>query len=382
MKVCMISGTYPPLHCGIGDHAASLAQHLVGLGAEVDVLTCRSNPAPRHTANRVRETVNVFPILSQTPALDAVKIAVHVAEQHCDIIHLQFPSWAYRRSLSISLLPPLLRPITRVPLVATLHEVVRSHPINRLRLVPIAYAASAVIGTTEEDCAWLARALPAMKHRVTHVPIGPSIEPTDSPPQDRSYHRRRLGIKPDDIAICHFGFLLRNKMVEDLLAAVRNVAESGVPVRLVFMSGFEHTEGSYGAFIRGRIRELGIEPIVTETGYLPPAEASGCFLACDLAAMLFRDGASFRRSSILAAMTHGLPMVSCRSGAVPAGIVDGENIILSPVGDVAALSANLLKLCKDPALRLMLAQGSLKTARQFSATAIARRTIDLYHTLL
>jgi len=378
----MICGSYPPAKCGIGDHAARLAEHLAQNGVAVDVLTCHGTPVTGERCGRTpSEPVNLFPLLSSAPALDAAKIALHVAEHRCNLVHLQFPTWAYRRSVSISLLPPLLRLITRVPCVATFHEVVRSHPVNRIRLTPIAYASSAVIGTTDEDCRWLREHLHLHRRRVVHIPIGPCMEPPGDELSDHAQCRRHLGLTDDEVAICYFGFILRNKMLEDLLAAVRNVIESGTPVRLVLMTGFDRTEGSYGARIRAQVARMGLTDRVIQTGYVSPAEASRCFRACDFATLLFRDGASFRRSSLLTAMAYGLPVLSYGRGEPPVGISDGENILLSPMGNVPALTDNMLRISHDPDLRMRLSHGALETARRFSWPSIARQTIELYHTL-
>jgi len=180
----------------------------------------------------------------------------------------------------------------------------------------------------------------------------------------------------------YFGFALKNKMLEDLLAAVRGVAETGTRIRLVFMTGFDRTEGAYGATIRKLMDAAPLRRLVIETGFLEPREASRCLWACDFAALLFRDGASFRRSSILAAMAHGLPVVSCSSGPVPSGLSNGINILLGPAGDTEALAKQMLRLCREPDLRQEMAAASLRTARQFAWPAIAARTIELYRTLL
>jgi hypothetical protein len=78
--------------------------------------------------------VRIFPILRATPALDALKIASHARARACDVVHVQYPTWPFRRSLTISFLPALLRPLYRGPVVVTFHEVARCHPINRLRM--------------------------------------------------------------------------------------------------------------------------------------------------------------------------------------------------------------------------------------------------------
>ena len=369
----MISGAYPEMKCGIGDYTARLAEHLARRGVEIDVLTC-DDPAVNCTS---RDGVRVFPALCRAAAANALRIRRHVRRRECGLIHLQYPTWPFRRSLSIALLPAALRAEGLGPLVLTLHEVARCHPLNRLRLIPAAYAATAVVATTEEDRRWLGARLPGISRRTEQIPIGPNIEPHSDPRFDRLAYRRRLGIADDEVAVCHFGFALKNKRIEDLLAALRMIA-CRAKVKLLLMTGFEHTESGYADAIRKLIRHLRLERFIIETGFLPPDEASHCLAASDFAALLFRDGASFRRGSMLAAMAHGLPVISCRAGRPASGLRDGENILLCDGGDVDALASMMLRLCREPDLRRRLAGGSIYTARRFAWAGIAERTAALY----
>ncbi len=383
MKVCMISGAYPAMRCGIGDYAGRLAAELAGRGVAVDVLA-RRNPLVEPGSH---PQVRVFPVLSAVPGLDAPLIARHARKQNCNIIHIQYPTWPFRRSLTISLLPALLRMLGAGPVAVTFHEVARCHPINRLRLVPIACTSAAITATTVEDCGWLCRRLPWVARRVVHIPIGTHVEPRDEAASgrsgyDRDAYRRKLGIRSSETAMCYFGFVLRNKLIEDMLAAFRKVIDSGEKVRLVFMSGIERTEGSYGADVLKLIDALRLAGHVTHTGFLSLHEVWRCLSACDFASLLFRDGVSFRRSSVLAAMANGLPVVSCRSGPVPEGLAQGENVLLSDVGDIEGLSENMLKLCRDTQLRRKLRRGSLETAGKFSWRSIVGQTIRMYRRLL
>lgn len=378
MKVCMISGSYPAMPCGVGDYTAHLAGELARAGVGVDVLAC-SHPQVEPRRNG---SVDVFPVLGVIPALDARRISTHARERGCDLIHIQYPTWAFRRSLSIPLLPGLLRLMQRRPVVVTMHEVSHCHPLNRLRLIPIAYSASAVTATTEEDSRWLATRLPGLGKRIAHIPIGAFIEPSLRPDYDRIRQRRELGITDDEIAVCHFGFVLRNKLLEHLLPAARAAIDSGARIRLVFMSGFERTEGEYGAQIRQMIRELGLSQHVSETGYVQPGDVSRFISACDIAVLLFRDGASFRRSSMLTVMAHGLPVISYRGATPPAGLRDADNIVLVETDDIAGIADRMLKLCNDAHLRRRIGEAGRKTADAFSWPSIARRTAELYQRLL
>ena len=379
MKICMISGAYPAMKCGIGDYTARLVAQLAEHGLEVDVLTCRDP----YVAAGTHPAVRVFPELSAVPVLDARAIARHCKAHRCEVIHIQYPTWPFRRSLSISFLPAALRLSGAGPVVTTFHEVASCHPVNRLRLIPMVYTSAASTATTHEDCRWLTGRLPGIRNRVARIPIGANIEPADGTPGGVcDEYRKKLGIAAGETAMCYFGFPLRNKLIEDLLSAFRRALDAGARLRLVFMTGLERTEGSYAVEILKLIETLRLSRHVIDTGFLPPAEVSRCFAACDFAALLFRDGASFRRGSILAAMAHGLPVLSCRSGAPAEGLEHGENILLPEAGDVPGLAQNMVELCNDPALRRRLHRASLATAEQFAWPLIAERTVALYRRIL
>ncbi|NQT20052.1 MAG: glycosyltransferase family 4 protein [Planctomycetes bacterium] len=383
MKVCMISGAFPEMRCGIGDYAARLVMQLAEHGVHVDVLARRD----QRVAAGTHPAVRVFPKLSSIPALDARAIARHFRAHQCDVIHIQYPTWPFRRSLSISFLPAALGLLGAGPVLTTIHEVARCHPINRLRLIPMVYTSAASSATTYEDCRWLTDRLPGIGGRVFHIPIGANIEPRNDAGASgaagaRDEYRRRLGIAKAETAMCYFGFALRNKLIDDLLAAFRSALDAGARMRLVFMTGLEKSEGSYPAEILQLIETLRLGDHIVHTGFLPPDEVTRCFAACDFAALLFRDGASFRRGSILAAMAHGLPVLSCRSGAPPKGLEHGENILLPEAGDVPGLAQNMVELCNDPILRRRLHRASLATAEQFAWPLIAERTVALYRRIL
>ncbi|MCX6023909.1 MAG: hypothetical protein NTZ05_19705, partial [Chloroflexi bacterium] len=58
------------------------------------------------------------------------------------------------------------------------------------------------------------------------------------------------------------------------------------------------------------IRQLRLGGNTTWTGHLPLPEVSAHLLAADAAVLPFTDGASFRRTSLLAMLAHGLPLVT------------------------------------------------------------------------
>ena len=75
--------------------------------------------------------------------------------------------------------------------------------------------------------------------------------------------------------------------------------------------------------------------------------------------------------SLLQASSAGVPIVASRAGGIPEAVRDGENGLLVPPGDVAALGAAVDALLADPELRRALgAGGQALMAREFSIDAM------------
>ena len=109
--------------------------------------------------------------------------------------------------------------------------------------------------------------------------------------------------------------------------------------------------------------------------------------------MPFADGASFRRGSLLAVMAHGLPVVSTqprqpesrpRAGSRALTFRDwpqlqhGENALLAPLDDPAALAAAMAQVLSDDALRARLAAGARASAAWFDWDRIAADYLALF----
>jgi glycosyltransferase involved in cell wall biosynthesis len=125
------------------------------------------------------------------------------------------------------------------------------------------------------------------------------------------------------------------------------------------------------------------------TGFLPRAEVSAAFLAADLAVLPYRDGASFRRGSLMAVLAHGLPVVTTHPRRVPAPpgadvprLEDGVNARLVPPDDPQALADAVAELIADAALRRRLGEGACELARAFTWDRIAAQTRAVYEQLL
>lgn len=87
--------------------------------------------------------------------------------------------------------------------------------------------------------------------------------------------------------------------------------------------------------------------------------------------------------AVIEALAAGLPVVATRVGGVPEVVCHGENGLLVPPADAAALQDALLRVLElDDATRLRWQQHARQTAQGFTAEAMAERTLGVYRSAL
>ncbi|MCU0635700.1 MAG: glycosyltransferase family 4 protein [Gemmatimonadaceae bacterium] len=99
---------------------------------------------------------------------------------------------------------------------------------------------------------------------------------------------------------------------------------------------------------------------VTFTGAVPPAAMGAHYDAADL--YLNAPLIDNMPNSVIEAFAAGLPVVTSDAGGIPWIVRDGENGVLVPAGDAAALAAGALSLLADPARALALADAARREA--------------------
>ncbi len=86
--------------------------------------------------------------------------------------------------------------------------------------------------------------------------------------------------------------------------------------------------------------------------------------------------------SLLQAASAGVPIVASRAGGIPEAVRDGENGLLVPPGDPAALGSALAALLADPERRRRLgAGGRALMQREFSIDAMVEGNLAVYREL-
>lgn len=395
MKITLLTGEYPPQPGGVGDYTRRLG---LALGGEhqVEVLTIQGGqlivytlPGDDQKCHLPDEQIVISArrALTWSPRCWAAVLAA-LAERRPDWVHIQYQTGAYGMQVGVNLLPWRLRRLPQRPRVAvTFHDLLEPYlfpkagPLRRWVNLRLARDADAVVTTNAADTAALARA----GLRPTAIPIGSNIPVAPPEGYGRAAWRAAHGVDPETLLVAYFGLVSPSKGVDLLVAALAGLPPE-IPWRLLLIGG-EATapqDVRYAAEVRAQIGRLGLADRVTITGQLAPAQVSAHLLAADLAALPFRDGASFRRGSLLAALAHGCPVVTTTpaDAAAAAQLRHDSEALLVPVGSAQALGRSIERLARDPGLRSTIGAHGRALAAQFGWPAIAATHTRLYRSLL
>jgi glycosyltransferase involved in cell wall biosynthesis len=373
---------------GVGDYTRELSRALVHLGHSVRVLTSAAARDP--AASRAEDE----------PAVDAAVprwnwrclsiIRSTVQRYRPDVLHIQYQTAAYGMHPAINSIPVILRMAgvqsrslvtfhdLRVPYLFPKAGKLRGW-VNAL----MARQCHGVVATNPED---LHRLQTLGLPRIQMIPIGSNIHPPPSLQSERSLQRRTLGIGDDQVLLCYFGFLNASKGGKVLFRALAELIQRGQAAKLLMIGGqvgtSDPTNESYLRDVKALAAELGIADRILWTGFVPPERVSANFAAADICVLPYMDGASFRRGSFMAALAHGMPIVSSTPHFPIPDLQQGENILLVPPGDANATASAVEHLLREPKLRSRLARGALRLAQEFRWDHIASRTVAFYKEVL
>lgn len=386
MKICLLYPHLPPAVDGVGEYTCHLARELASLGAEVTVVAGPGERCPCHV-HPVPASVHLDRGITDWGVRGLSEIARRVRATDCDVVSLQYTPFSQGRGclgMSASLLPHWLRARGHCRVTITLHEPWAPFTGKMLHWGPAAWqrlasgfmvsACDRVIVTSERRRRQIQRMLFPAGGRVAMVPVGSNIPVT---PADRAATRERLGVGEDEILFAIFGTTHPQRNYEAAYRALAAVLADGTRCRLVNI-GKVTSESR----LRGLCRlesELGLEGRINWTGFCDTAVVSALLQAADLFLSPDRYGASTRQTSLMAALSHGLPVIAWRGSETDPLLERSGAIAFAAAGDEGALAAAMQAAAAAPEVRASMgARAKQLFEENFSWRRIAERTLKVY----
>ena len=379
--VLIVSAEYPPMHGGIGDYTARLVAALADNGWHARVLTSRAarSEDPRVLADVERWHWNIT---------DQIREALR--RTNAKTLHIQYQTGAYAMHPAINFAPRRLGKGRGAPsVITTFHDLLppylfpKAGPAREWVTRALAKGSDAVIVTNAQDLEYLALQ-PDILRRIQVIPIGSNLP--DIPPIERTAVRQKLGVPEEsEHVIGFFGFLTEDKGVDVLLQALSDLPYTSRPALVIVGGGLAQTDQANRTYHERLTRQMNDAAFpVIRTGHLPPSEAAAALRAMDLVVLPFRDGASLRRGTLIAAMRAGAAVVTTDPGTDTSlePLIGGESLWLVPPGEPDALRAGIQTLLGNQSLRERLANQALAQGTSFDWNAIAQQHIEIYEALL
>jgi len=360
MRIGLITGEYPPMRGGIATQTQFLARELAAAGHMVHVLTVPAGDEETYG-------VHLHPTMTGWGFGAIGQIRAWAQENHLDIVNLHYQTAAYKMSPVVHFLPDALRPI--VPYVTTFHDLrfpylfPKAGPLRPWIVNRMARASSGIVATNPEDAARLQRLNP--QH--TLIPIGSNISPTGTSDANA---RVFMDAQAETFVLAFFGFVNHSKGLDILLESLAALRRDGIDARLLMIGdrtgSSDPTNAAYNREIDALIAHHDLKSVVRWTGYVDEAEVRAYLQTADAVVMPFRDGASYRRSSLTSALDCDAAIVTTTPAVPTPTFRDGENLLLVPPGDSPALTTALTRLYNNPSLGETLRAGANALSHEFS----------------
>ncbi|RII30241.1 MAG: hypothetical protein CXR30_07940 [Geobacter sp.] len=290
MRILLITGSFPPMKCGVGDYTANLAS---GLAAQPDVEVGVLTGPGAEAANGVQM---VMPAMSWK--WRDLKKVVRALRDFCpDLVHVQYPTEGYGRNVMPFWIPIVAR-FMGVPVVQTWHEPLRWRSVYWY--LPAALLRGGLVVAepdfSELSASWVRPFL--ARKCMRFIPVGSSIPRVALGPDERAKLRSRFCREGERI-IVYFGFASPAKRLE-LLLEIADPSRDKLVLLCELDKGNGYQKEILDAISSGAWRDRTVV-----TGFLPPADVAAILAAADAAVFPFANGVAFRNTSFLAARAQG-----------------------------------------------------------------------------
>ena len=374
MNVLVVSGIWPPDVGGPASHAPGLAAHLLRKGHGITVVTTADaapavEPYPVSWARRslprgVRHAEVARLIARGARGADVVyatsmvrRAAAGAAIGRAPLVVKLVADEAYERARRSGAFAGGLDEFQNMR-GGLRSRVLRSSRTSALRRAEVVISPSAYL--RDVACRW-----GLDRQRVVVVP-NPAPEVPDLP--SRETLRAELGVEGTVLAFA-------GRITAQKALAVALDALSTVPEATLLLLG----DGPERAGLEQRVRERGLEGRVRFLGSGTRDDVLRLFRAADVA--ILTSAWENMPHTVLEALAVGTPVIATAVGGVPEVVRDGENGLLVPPGDAAALAGAIRRVVDEPGLRDLLAAAAAPSVADLTEDASLDRIEALLATV-
>lgn len=191
---------------------------------------------------------------------------------------------------------------------------------------------------------------------------------------ERDVFRDTFGLPEQALVLGVIAQLIPRKGHRHLLAILPEIVQRHPEVRVLFFG-----RGAHRPQLERQVEQRGLTQHVLFTGF---CDDLARWLPC-LDIIVHPADMEGLGVSLLQGAAAGVPIVATAVGGIPEAVRDGENGLVVPPAEPAALAEALLRLLADATLRTTLgARGRALVQREFSVDAMVQGNLALYQRVL
>lgn len=288
-----VSGSMPPLKCGIGFYTERLLTESSGT---FDLLTTQGMHAHKNAGKT---------LFTPDWKVRSLPSLIKICRQY-RIIHIQYPAVGYKRNLGINLLPYIIRLASRSKIVITLHEYHGSGFLGKTRNFITTLASHTIAVSNQYDLEKMPRIL---KRKARIIPIGSNIPVAPANTEYTASVMQEAGFSDTKKLAAFFGFAFASKGLEHAIdAAVK------AKFQLLLITKLNETDSYHQSLLDkiARAKEEGAK--IHVTGYQDNEKVSQLLQEADYFILPQTIPLTGKSGTAIAAVDHGLTVISTAAG--------------------------------------------------------------------
>ena len=327
MRVLLVTGSYPPLRCGVGDYCFNLVEALaVDPEIRVGVLTSVSSEDISKT-----DGIEVFAVIKRWRLDESWRVVKIIRRWSPDIVHIQYPTLGYGKGWLPCLLP-ILSFLMGKKVVQTWHEGYGRRDAPKLflksivpsRLVFVRPQYRGILHPLLRWALWNKRTyFVSNASSICRIKLG-ELEKDELRNRYRDNQKRLL---------VYFGFMYPHKGVE-LLFEIGDPAIDKIVIVGEIEEGVEYLQE-----IKRRASEESWKGNVTFAGFLASTEVAALLAVADAVILPFRTGGGEWNTSIHGAVINGAFVIT--TSLNQSGYDKKRNVYFARVDDVHEMRSAL-----------------------------------------
>jgi glycosyltransferase involved in cell wall biosynthesis len=327
MRILLVTGSFPPMRCGVGDYSFNLASALIADPSVcVGVLT-----STLAEGQDLIGGIEVFPVIKNWSLVEILKVVKIINNWSPDIVHIQYPTQGYGNA-SLPWVLPLIAFFMRKKVVQTWHEGYSRRTAPKLFLISIVPGGLVFVRPQYEKDLHPQLRWALWGKKIAFIPNASAIPRVDLDEKKKDSIKSQY-LKKQTRLIVFFGFVYLHKGVE-LLFEISDPA-----LDQIVIAGDVDERGEYCQEILRCASTEAWQGKVTIAGFLPSADVAALLAVADAVILPFRAGGGEWNTSIHGAVLNGAFVLT--TSLTKNGYDKQRNVYCAKVDDIQEMKSAL-----------------------------------------